>query len=171
MALLLPGRQRKRSIRIPSLYNHIAGLDGLRRDLMVLGGREMTAQLARATIGKAGDDALLALAQAYRAYAKEHPGLYAAVQRAPDFRDPEAQAVGGAVVEVAVAVMASYGLQGDDAVHAVRGLRSALHGFVTLETAGGFGLPIDLDESYRRLIQMLMYWLRQGQGSHEESSY
>ena len=165
--LTLANLAARLGIRIPSLYNHVAGLDGLRRDLMVLGCRELTTRLAHATIGKAGDDALVALAQEYRAFAKAHPGLYAAVQRAPDFRDPEAQAAAGAVVEVAAAVLASYDLQGDAAIHAVRGLRSALHGFVALEVAGGFGLPLDLDESFHRLVQMLIYGLHQGQGSIE----
>ncbi|MDI5938548.1 TetR-like C-terminal domain-containing protein, partial [Micromonospora sp. DH15] len=45
-----------------------------------------------------------------------------------------------------------YGLDGDDAVDATRVLRSALHGFLALEAAGGFGLPRDLDRSYDQLV-------------------
>jgi AcrR family transcriptional regulator len=60
-------------VRAPSLYNHVAGQDGLRRELALLGVRELTARLGRAAIGKAADDAMLALAHAYRAFAKEHP--------------------------------------------------------------------------------------------------
>jgi len=41
-----------------------------------------------------------------------------------------------------------------------RGPRSLLHGFVSLETGGGFGLPLDLDESFRRLLQVFMAGLR-----------
>ena len=37
-------------VRTPSLYNHVAGLDGLRRELAMLGGRELGTQLARAAI-------------------------------------------------------------------------------------------------------------------------
>ncbi len=44
---------------------------------------------------------------------------------------------------------AGYGLTGDDAIHAIRGLRALMHGFVSLEAAGGFAMPQDLDESYR----------------------
>ena len=50
-------------------------------------------------------------------------------------------------------MLRSYGLSGDDAVHAARGLRGLVHGFTTLESAGGFGLPLDLGESFRRLLQ------------------
>ena len=37
-------------------------------------------------------------------------------------------------------------------IHAIRGLRALLHGFVALEAAGGFAMPQDLDESYRRMV-------------------
>jgi hypothetical protein len=43
-------------------------------------------------------------------------------------------------------------LEGDDAIDAIRALRSALHGFVLLETGGGFGLPVDVDRSFERLV-------------------
>lgn len=48
--------------------------------------------------------------------------------------------------------LSGYGLRGDDALHAVRGLRSVIHGFAALESAGGFGLALDPDESFRRLV-------------------
>lgn len=46
-----------------------------------------------------------------------------------------------------------YGLDEAAAIHAVRGLRSIVHGFATLELAGGFGLPLDCDESFLRLLR------------------
>ena len=52
-------------------------------------------------------------------------------------------------------MLRGYGLEGEEAIHAVRVARSALHGFVALENDGGFGMPISLEETYRRLIAML----------------
>jgi len=46
-------------------------------------------------------------------------------------------------------------MRGADAIHAARAVRSALHGFVSLEAAGGFGLSEDVDESYARLVGLL----------------
>jgi AcrR family transcriptional regulator len=148
-------------IRTPSLYNHIAGLDGLRRDLALVGVRELTARLARAAIGKAGDTAIIAFADAYRAFAHAHPGLYLATQRAPGPDDDELHAAADEAVATIVAVLAAYGLEGDDAVHMVRALRSVLHGFVSLEMGGGFGLPLNLDESFRRLLHIFIAGLHQ----------
>nr|MDQ2831507.1 WHG domain-containing protein [Chloroflexota bacterium] len=53
-------------------------------------------------------------------------------------------------------VLAPYGLRGAEETHAIRAWRSLVHGFVSLEMTGGFGLPLDLDESFRRLIRLFI---------------
>jgi AcrR family transcriptional regulator len=150
-------------VRTPSLYNHIAGLPGLRRELALLGTRELGARIGRATIGKSGDAAIIALGQAYRAFVMDHPGVYAATVRAArlaDQPDSELEAVQSDVVEIVLAVLAGYGLSGAAALHATRALRSVVHGFATLEAAGGFGLPLDLDASFERLMWIYIAGLR-----------
>jgi AcrR family transcriptional regulator len=139
-------------VAIPSLYKHVRGLDGLRRDLAVLAVRELTAALSKAAVGRAGRDALHAMAGAYRAYAIAHPGRYAASVRAPAPGDTEHLAAADDALGVFFAVLASYGITGPDAIDAIRGLRAAMHGFVALEAAGGFGLPRSVDASYHRLV-------------------
>jgi AcrR family transcriptional regulator len=146
-------------VQTPSLYNHVDGLPGLRRELALLSTRTLGQRLAEAAIGRSGSEAVVALAQAYRAYIQENPGLYAAglrasgTQPAPDERQ---QAAEERVVQVGLAVMGSFGLKGEDALHALRAFRSLVHGFATLEAAGGFGLPLDCDESFRRLVEMFV---------------
>jgi AcrR family transcriptional regulator len=158
--LTLAALAARLGIRTPSLYNHVTGLDGLRRDLALHAVRELQERLARAASGKAGDAAIVACADAYRTFAHAHPGRYAASLRAPAPDDAEFQVVAAAVVEIIVAVLAFSDLHGDDAVHAVRALRSILHGFVALEAAGGFELPLNRDESYRRLVRVFIDGLR-----------
>jgi len=147
-------------VRTPSLYNHVGGLDDVRRGVALTALREIGDALRDAAVGRAGDDALVALAHAYRAYAREHPGRYAAAQRAPAAEDAELSAAGARTVDALLAVLAGYGLAGDDAIHAARGVRSALHGFVALETGGGFGIPVDLDMSFDRMVAALARGLR-----------
>ena len=65
------------------------------------------------------------------------------------------RAAAGDAVDVVLAILRGYGLEGDDAIHAARAVRSALHGFVALEAGGGFGIPVDLDESYARMVAAL----------------
>jgi AcrR family transcriptional regulator len=147
-------------IRTPSLYAHIDGLADLRARLAVRGAREMASALQAAAAGRAGADALRAVAEAYRAYAHAHPGTYAASQVASDHEDNQAAAA--AAVGVFLAVLGGYDIAGDAAIHAVRAVRSALHGFVALEREGGFGIPLSLDASFATLVGMLDAGLKRG---------
>jgi AcrR family transcriptional regulator len=142
-------------VRTPSLYNHVSSLEDVRRRLALRGLAELANAMRDAAVGRARDDALIAMAHAYRDYANRHPGRYAATQRAPAEDDPELVAASAAAVEVLFAILRGYGLEGDDAVHAARAVRSALHGFVALETGGGFGLPAALDTSFDRMVAAL----------------
>jgi AcrR family transcriptional regulator len=150
--LTLASVAQRLGVALPSLYKHVRGLDGLTRELALLGVRDLTAALTSATVGRSGRDALGALASAYRGYAKAHPGRYAAAQRGPAPGDAAHEAAAACAVEVMLAVLAGYGLGGDRAIHATRVLRSALHGFVSLELAGGFALPHSLDRSFEILV-------------------
>ena len=159
-ALTLARLAADAGVRAPSLYAHVDGLDDLRRRLAIRGTRELAATMREAATGRAGGDALRAVARSLRGYARRHPGTYLAAQRAPHRDDAEAQAAGSDAVNVLVAVLDGYGLTGDDAIHATRAVRSALHGFAVLETGGGFGIKLDLNESFERMVDLLDRGLR-----------
>jgi AcrR family transcriptional regulator len=186
-------------VRQPSLYKHIGSLADLRRGISRLAVTELGDRLMVAVAGRSGADALRHRALADRAYARAHPGRYAASVIAPAPGDQEHARLGEAVLRTVAAVLRGYGLTtgtggagtggdgesrdtdvpagtpttgndvpGDaagapdtDALHAIRALRAMLHGFVALEAAGGFGLPLDLDESYRRMVAGLDAALRE----------
>lgn len=150
-------------IRTPSLYNHVDGLPGLHRDLAVLNARMLADRLSEAAIGKSGAELFLDVAQAFRKYVKENPGLYMSTLRASGTQttpDPDLIHEEERALKVGLAVMSSLGLQGKDAIHALRAFRSLVHGFASLEVAGGFGLPEDCDESFRRLVNALQAGLK-----------
>ncbi|MET3290799.1 TetR/AcrR family transcriptional regulator [Brevibacillus fluminis] len=147
---------QKLEIRSPSLYNHVDGLSGLRKKLAVYGLDLLYERLVQATVGVSGDDAVIAFARAYLSFARAHPGLYPCTQRAPEERDDAYAQRAEKIVELIVRVLQGYGLQGDEALHTIRGLRSLLHGFALLEKDGGFGLPLDLDTSFSLLIDTFL---------------
>jgi AcrR family transcriptional regulator len=142
----------KLKIRPPSLFNHIDGLADLRRRMQLRGLGEMSDRALRAGIGLAGDEAVEAFAQALRRFSHEHPGLYAASLPSTPPDDPELTAAAERFVGIFFDTMRGYGLEGEQAVHAVRGLFSTVHGFIMLERAGTFGMPIEIDESFRWLV-------------------
>ena len=143
-------------IRTPSLYSHVGGLDDLRHRLAARGAGELADAMQEAAAGRARGDALRAVATAYREYAREHPGSYDAAQRAAWL----AGDAGARAVRVFTAVLAGYGLSGDDAIHATRAVRAALHGFAALESGGGFGMSQSVDASFDRLVALLDDGLR-----------
>ena len=143
-------------IRTPSLYNHVAGLPGLKHDLTLYCMRELLDRITRASIGKSRAEAIFAFANSYRAYARETPGRYALTLRGSDPDDQETQASAQQVVSVVQAVLAPYKLSEEESIHAIRSLRSIVQGFISLEMADGFRTPIELDASFHWLISMFI---------------
>jgi AcrR family transcriptional regulator len=137
-------------VRAPSLYNHVASRAELLRAVKQRGAAELADTLRDAVVGRSGSDAVRALAHAYRGFARERPGRYCALNIVTD------DTIGQEAVDVVVATLRAWDLENDDALHAVRIIRASLHGFVLLETEGGFGAPIDVDESFDRLVATLI---------------
>ena len=158
-ALSLGRLAKDLGIRTPSLYNHVDGLPGLMRELSILNARNLAEHLNEAAIGQSGPDAVRAIMGAMRAYIKEYPGLYLSTVRASGTQpeaNPELEQEETRSVRVGMAVMDSFGLEGEETIHALRGLRSLVHGFATLEISGGFGMSLDLDESFSRLVDLFI---------------
>jgi Bacterial regulatory proteins, tetR family. len=145
------------AVSSPSLYSHVDNLTALRRELALEASTRLGADIRDAVAGGAGEDALRRVAHAYRAFAGAHPGLYATLHTAPgQGEDAELSAAFDSLVLDLAAVLAGLGLPEHDAVPLIRTLRSALHGFVSLEASGGFGLPRDVDESFETLIDVVV---------------
>jgi AcrR family transcriptional regulator len=134
-------------VRLPSLYKHIDGMPALQRELSIRAKNELAMVLTKATAGKAARDALLALADAYRRWAHEYPGRYAASITAPATGDEADQAASAAATEAVYDALSGYRLGEADRVDAVRTLRALIHGYLGIELAGGFGLDRPVDES------------------------
>ncbi|WP_318243926.1 MULTISPECIES: TetR-like C-terminal domain-containing protein [Oerskovia] len=146
-------------VATPSLYKHVGSLADLRRSVALVAVNDLTRATAAATIGRSGPDALSALAWAVRDFAREHPGRYAAIQLSPDLGaadDDPLSLAGAETIAVIVAVLRGFDLPEARTVDAIRAVRSAVHGFVSLELLGGFGLPDDVDHSFEVLVRLLV---------------
>jgi AcrR family transcriptional regulator len=141
-------------VAAPSLYKHVRSLADLRNQVAIRVVGELTERLSAAVMGRGGDQALRAAMRAYRQYVVEHPNRYAAFPQTPP-SDPELAAATRRLLEVVLAVLRGYGLEGSAAIHAARCFRATAHGFASLQAAGGFRLPEDLDTTYDHLIGML----------------
>ncbi|WP_433514015.1 TetR/AcrR family transcriptional regulator [Nonomuraea sp. CA-143628] len=152
-ALTLSAVAARAGVATPSLYKHVRNLAELRELLSVRILNEMAEHVGAAVLGRSGDDALRALMEAWRSYVAQYPGRYAALIQVPD---PATAKAGARLIDILLAALRAYGLEGPDAIHAARSLRAAAHGFSVLEAAGAFGLPEKLDDSYELLIHMVI---------------
>ena len=138
-------------VKAPSLYAHVGGLDDLRARLAVRAAEQLGDALAPAAAGLARADAVRAVGHAYRRWVLDHPGLYATLEPALPQPEPAVERV----LALVLAVLRGYGLEGDEAVHAARTVRAALHGFVMIEVGGGFGIPVDRSSSFDWMLAAL----------------
>ena len=139
----------------PSLYNHVNSLEDLRRTVRMRVVGDIIDMLTNVAQGRTRDDAVIAMASAYRSYAHHHPGRYSAFTRMPlGGDDPEyteaTRAAAGPVIEV----LSSYGLDGENAFYAALEFWSALHGFVLLEMTGVMD-EVDTDAVFSDMVLRL----------------
>ncbi|CAL9340516.1 TetR/AcrR family transcriptional regulator [Streptomyces sp. Tu 3180] len=151
---------RRFDVKVASLYSHVKNSQDLRTRIALLALEELADRAADALAGRAGKDALAALANVYRDYAREHPGRYAATR----FRlAPEAAAASAGVrhAQMTRAVLRGYDLGEPDRTHAVRLLGSVFHGYISLEAGGGFSHSApDSQETWSRVLDALDALLR-----------
>ncbi|EFE76020.1 TetR family transcriptional regulator [Streptomyces filamentosus NRRL 11379] len=163
---------RRLGVKDASLYTHVRSLEDLRGRIALLAADEKTIRIAEATAGRAGKDALVAFADAWREYAHQHPGRYMATQTLIRI-DPElaAEAPGPRrAVELTYGMLRGYGLAEPDLTDAVRLLRSTFHGFVALEAAGGFADKRSPQQSWTRALDALHSLLEHWPPSREGDS-
>ncbi|HSJ72413.1 MAG TPA: TetR-like C-terminal domain-containing protein [Acidimicrobiia bacterium] len=144
-------------IRTPSLYYHVEGAAGLRRALALHSAGLLTEYFEGAVDGVEGAARIRALATAYRRFAVDHPGLHAALLPAPvPGEDDELYEAMAAPVAIVASGAAGDGLPDAEAIHLIRALRAMLFGFVELEARGGFGLPVDIDQSFEVAVDLMV---------------
>ncbi|GAA2761124.1 TetR-like C-terminal domain-containing protein [Streptomyces paradoxus] len=147
---------RRFGVKDASLYSHVRSLKDLRTRMALLAGGQMIDRIAEAVEGReAGRDTLAAFAAAYRTYALEHPGRYAATQIRIDQELVTGSPALRRTADVTYGMLRAYGLEEPDLTDAVRLLRSTFHGYCALESTGAFGAPRDVQASWDRAIDAL----------------
>jgi len=151
---------RRSGVKTASLYSHVKSAHDLKTGIALLALEELADRASDAVAGRAGKDALVAFANAYRDYAAEHPGRFVAA-RFPLDAETAAASAGVRHARLTRAILRGYDLAEPHQTHAVRLLGSVFSGFVALECAGGFahGVP-DTGESWSQILDGLDVLLR-----------
>ncbi|MER7247188.1 WHG domain-containing protein [Kribbella sp. NPDC000426] len=152
---------RQFGVQVASLYSHVRSSADLKARIATVALTELADQAATAVAGRAGRDALAALADVYRNYAHKHPGRYTATRFVPGSPTPEHVDSGRRHSELTRAVLRGYDLGEPAQTDAVRLLGSTIHGYIQLESAGTFGFTEpSSDDSWPRIIDALDTLLR-----------
>ncbi|GKU83550.1 TetR/AcrR family transcriptional regulator [Niallia sp. NCCP-28] len=148
-------------IKSPSLYNHISGLSELFNRLTLLALENFYAQLKEATLGLEKKEAIHALSKSYIEFARNHPGLYELTIKAPNPKQKDIVNMADKIIALIRGILSPFGLAEEKLIHAIRGFRSLLHGFASIELKGGFGLPVDTDKSFIFLVDAFLRGIKE----------
>jgi AcrR family transcriptional regulator len=154
-SLTLAAVARLFDVRLPSLYGHVASVDELKKGVALLALHSLAERTEEAVAGRAGKDALIALVNTHRDFAKQHPGLFEA-SRYPLDGQSAALSGGARLARVYHAMLRGYALAEEDRVHATRLIGSFVLGFSLLELAGSFSHSSpDSELSWKRDVEGL----------------
>ena len=115
---------------VSSLYSHVDGLDALRRDIALLSVTELADVVWEATVGRSGTDALNAIAEAERDFARAHPGRMAALRSHLGTDDQEFEEQARRIARPIRTVLASFGLDDRQVIVAHRVFSAAVRGLI-----------------------------------------
>ena len=154
-SLTLASVARMFDVRLPSLYGHVASVHELKKGVALLALHSLAERTEEAVAGRAGKDALMALVNTHREFAKQHRGLFEA-SRYPLDGQSAALSGGARLARVYHAMLRGYALADDDRVHATRLIGSFVLGFSLLELAGSFSHSTpDSELSWKRDVEGL----------------
>ncbi|MBU2663820.1 TetR/AcrR family transcriptional regulator [Actinoplanes bogorensis] len=149
-AVTLSALARHFGVQTASLYSHVRDRAALLAGVHELAMAELSDRIAMATAGRSGRDALVALAEAQRDYARQSPGRWTALQRGSAPSPASAR-----LVSLTWAVLRGYHLSDDDLVHATRLLGATVNGWIALEGNGFAHRDPSPDVSWGRALDAL----------------
>lgn len=151
-------------IKTASLYNHVESMHSLMVAVCAYALQMQRKSEMNAIEGKTGNEAIMALANAYRIFAKEHPHLYRLIIHTAASCGEQLSEISRCIVEPFMKVLEHTSLTDNEKYHWQRVLRGILHGFASQEDAGFFShLPADVNESFQTAIQCYMDGLVQAE--------
>ena len=154
--LALSSISERLGIKTPSLYNHIQGLPDLKQKLAYYGLQILYDSIIHSVIGCVGDESIVSASKAYLAFVNRHPGLYNAISKVPDPYELQFDELSNQLVQVFIKLFGVYDLSDEDSIHAVRGLRSMLHGFSSIQMDYGFRLNYSQEDSLNFVIRIFL---------------
>lgn len=143
-------------IKSPSLYNHIEGIDDLKKQLMIYGWKQAEQRITLAVIGVSGYDAIRAMCYAFYDYVIENPGVFNVMLWYNKFQSEEMEMATAQLLTIIFKITSSLNIPDDYCFHLIRTFRGFLEGYFLLVNNGSFGHPLPIFESFEISIEVLI---------------
>lgn len=155
-------------VKPASLYAHIESMDALLAEVGLRALEQQWAFQMKAIAGKSRDEAVQALADAYREFAKNHRNLYQFIMKMPVGGNDALKQAASMVTEPTMRVLADYALGEEQRMHWQRVLRAMMHGFIAQEEGGYFAhYPVELEKSYRLAVRCVVDGLHREEATRD----
>jgi len=148
------------NVKAPALFKHYRNFDDLKENLTLFGIQSLKQKLQDAVTGKAGEQALFGLCHSYRDFAKTNSGIYQAIQPAYFKKGKEIEQAAVELMTIILNVVKGFDIDSKHYIHALRVIRSSLHGFVVMEIEFGFGMSANIDQSFEHQINALIFMIK-----------
>ncbi len=149
----------KLNIQTPSLYNHIASLDDLLREVAHNGMKTMNDQITQAAIGNSGDTAIKSISIAYFKYIMAHPGIYETIQWAHWHGNSETAAIFDNYKALIIKLILSCNFKTPKTDEILSLLMSILHGYSSLELSKALTNPEEAIKGLTNSIEIVLLGL------------
>lgn len=143
-------------IKSPSLYKHISGIEELHTELMIYGWKQLELAIIDQVMGKAKDEAVHAMCDAYYYFAMEHPGVYESMQWYNRYSSEKNKNATDGIYKITGKIFEPYYLTKEQRMHLVRTFRGFLQGYLTIAIHNGFGATAPVKDSFDVSVDILV---------------
>ncbi len=158
----------KLGIKPASLYNHITSTDTLKAELALRAIRALSEALTESIRGHSREEAIFALADAYRTFVQSAQGMYHLILMVPMSGDDTLTAALPDMIRPILTLLGQFTLTDEEKNHWQRVLRTVMHGFSTQELWGYFShTPTDRDETYLLAVQTVLAGILNAEKQHQ----
>ena len=147
-ALTVAAVAQRAGVRAPSLYKHFADRSALLKAVEIAVLDELEAALRAGTAGSTPQQRLVAMAAAYRTFARAQPKRYGIIYSRNAADDAELAAACRRLAMPLFEELAAAGVAPAEVHSLARTVVAFLHGFVAIEIVGAFRLGGDLDRDF-----------------------
>lgn len=143
-------------IKSPSLYNHVAGLDDIKRKLMIYGWNQIEDKMINAAAGVSGYDALRSMSYAFYDYATSNKGIFNAMLWYNKYENEITKQTTSRLFDLLFKILMSLHISQENINHIIRTLRSFLEGYALLVNNNAFGHSLPVKESFVLSVEIII---------------